>query len=103
MVVPAKASKMIGLIGLSWALATSSAEAFTASKVWYEVLPTQVIRVHVSYTIPDLKEFRESYAEFRNKKAADAFYWDLLRGADFYPGDTSQRRFIQQPLKPDPW
>ena len=91
------------MVAMACTFTGPGAAAFTASKVWYEVLPTRVIRVHVGYTIPDLKEFRESYAEFYNKKEADAFYWDLLRGADFFPGDTAQRRFVQQPLQPDPW
>ena len=94
----------LSFAAVAWLLSGAvPAQAFTASKVWFEALPTGIYRINVSYTVPELKEFRESYAEFRRKADAEAFYWDLLRGADFFPGDPAQRRFVQQPQVPDPW
>jgi hypothetical protein len=84
-------------------LASPRASAYTANKVWFEFRPEGIYRVHVGYTVPELKEFRESYVEFRKKKDAEKFYWDLVRGADFYPPDPMARRFVNQPLVPDPW
>ena len=80
-----------------------SAAAFTANKVWFEFRPTGIFRVHVGYTVPELKEFRESVVEFTKKSEAERFYWDLVRGADFYPPDPGARRFVSQPAKPEPW
>jgi len=82
---------------------SSTAEAYTANKVWFEFLPTGKYRVHVSYTIPELKEFRESYVEFRKKTEAEAYYWDLLRGVDFYLPLATDRRSLNPPMKPEPW
>jgi hypothetical protein len=91
------------LIASAILAASGTAQAYSANKVWYEVRPSGVIRVNVGYTIPELKEYRESYVEFRKKKEAEAFYWDLVRGADFYPQDPAARRFNAPPSKPDPW
>jgi len=85
---------------LLWA---SSAHAYTANKVWFEFRRGGVYRVYVSYTVPALKEFRESYVDFRSKKKAESFYWDLIRGADFYPPQADERRFVNQPLEPSRW
>ena len=84
----------------SWA---GQASAYTANKVWFEFLPTGIYRVHVNFTVPELKEFRESYVEFTKKKEAEKYYFDLVRGADFYPPDPKSRRFVAPPAKPDPW
>ncbi len=87
---------------LSMALAAPAA-AYTANKVWFEFRPSGIYRVYVSYTVPELKEFREAYTEFRVKKDAEAFYWDLVKGADFYLPAPGARRFLNQPLQPSPW
>ncbi len=84
-------------------LASSRAFAFAANKVWFEFRPEGIYRVYVNYTVPELKEFRESYVEFRKKKDAERFYWDLVKGADFYPEDPATRRFNAPSLKPEPW
>ena len=76
---------------------------YTANKVWFEFRPEGIYRVYVNYTVPELKEFRESYVEFVSKKNAQRFYFDLVRGADFYPPDPKERRFLNQPMEPDPW
>lgn len=90
-----------GLVALS--LNASTASAYTANKVWFEFVNKGIFRVHVNYTVPELKERRESYVEFVQKKDAENFYWDMVRGADFYPPDPKLRRFVSQPMSPDPW
>ncbi len=79
------------------------AEAYTASRVWFEFHPGGKYRVVVKYTVPELKEFRESYVEFTNRKKAEKYYWDLVKGADFFPPKADERRFIQNPKSPLPW
>jgi hypothetical protein len=77
--------------------------AYTANKVWFEFHPTGIYRVYVNYTVPELKEFREAYVEFTKKSEAEAFYWDMIKGADFYLPAPGSRRFLSNPLSPDPW
>lgn len=84
-------------------IACSYALAYTASKVWFEFRPNGVYRVYVTYTVPELKEVRESYVQFTKKQEAEEFYWNLVRGADFYPRDPKATKFVNSPLKPDPW
>ncbi len=79
------------------------AQAYSANKVWFEFRPNGRYRVVVNYTIPALKEFRESMVEFTSKKEAERFYWALVRGADFYPPAAEKFRFTEVPAKPDPW
>lgn len=90
---------MLGLLGLT----SASAEAYTANKVAFEFLQNGGYRVTVHYTVPELKEFRESYVLFKQKKVAEAFYWKLVRGADFYPDDPKLIRFVPPKVKPTPW
>lgn len=101
--------KKIGL-GALWSslllvccLVSTRASAYTANKIWFEFRPGGIYRVHVNYTVPELKEFREHYIEFRKKKDAEKYYWDLVKGADFFPPDPTTRRFVSQELQPDPW
>lgn len=89
------------LLGL--VLAPTPAGAYTANKVWFEFHPTGIYRVVINYTVPELKEYREAYVEFRQKKAAEKFYWDLIRGADFYPTQPKLRRFTAPPAQGSPW
>jgi hypothetical protein len=84
-------------------LAASPASAYTANQVRFEFRPDGLFRVHVAYTIPELKELRESYAEFTSRKAAEAFYWALLKGADFYHPDPKALKFKNQPQEFQPW
>ncbi len=77
---------------------------FTANKVWFEFREDgRGYRVHVNYTVPELREFREVYVDFNQKKEAERFYWDLVRGADFYLPNPKRRRFVNRPPEPDPW
>jgi hypothetical protein len=82
---------------------SSQAFAYTANKVWFEFKPHGGYRVYVNYTIPELKEYREAYVDFTRKKEAEKYYWELVRGAEFYPGDGPAREFKQQPLEPSAW
>jgi hypothetical protein len=77
--------------------------AYTANKVWFEFLANGRYRVNVSYTVPEIKELREAHVEFLKKSEAEALYWDLVKGADFFPPSATERRFSQQPLSPEPW
>lgn len=96
-----KAAWFGALIGL--ALASASAQAYTANKVAFEFMQNGRYRVTVNYTVPELKEFRESYVLFKKKKEAEAFYWKLVRGADFYPENPQLVRFIPPKSQPTPW
>lgn len=77
--------------------------AYTASKVSFEARPNGIYRVYVTYTVPALKEVRESFVEFRSRRDAEQFYYDLLSGADFYHTDPARREFRQNPRQPVPW
>ncbi len=88
------------LILLFWC--SPPASAYTANKVWFEFHPNKY-RVVVNYTVPELKEFRQAYVEFVSKKKAEAFYWALVKGADFYPPDPKSQRYLANPSSPSPW
>ena len=88
---------------MAFLMSETEALGYTASKVWFEFLQGGRYRVTVAYTVPELKEFRESYVEFVQKKVAEKYYWDLVRGADFFPADPANLRFIKPPSVPDPW
>lgn len=92
-----------GLCIFGMILCAAQAFGYRANKVWFEFRPSGLYRVHVNYTVPELKEFRESVVEFRSKEKAERFYFDLIRGADFYPPDPKARRFQGNPRKPRPW
>ncbi len=77
--------------------------SYTASKVAFEARPTGIFRVYVTYTVPALKEVRESFVEFTNRKEAESFYYDLLNGADFYHTGPKRREFKQSARQPRPW
>lgn len=96
----------IFLVGaLVLGLWTGVAQAYTANKVWFEFRPGGIYRVHVNYTVPELKEFRNSFVEFRNRKKAEKYYWDLVKGGDFYNPSPESIRFVNTPadVAPDPW
>ncbi len=77
--------------------------AFTANKVWFDFLDRGRYRVTVNYTVPALKEFRESAVIFVKKGDAEKFYWAIVRGADFYPDDPKLTRYNAPKLQPTPW
>ena len=76
--------------------------AYTANKVWFEFRDNGRYRVYVNYTVPELKEFRESWIDFTKKKEAEKFYWALVRGGDFYPPSPDNSVF-KRVVKPRPW
>jgi hypothetical protein len=78
-------------------------EAYTANKVFFEFRKNGTFRIYVNYTVPELKEYRSAYVTFDNKKAAEKFYFDLLRGADFHPRKPADRTFVSPVLEPAPW
>lgn len=84
-------------------LSYGRAYAYTANKVWMEFRTNGRYRVYVNYTVPALKEFREVYVEFDRKKTAERYYFDLVRGADFYIPDANARQFVNQAQTTDPW
>lgn len=79
------------------------ARALTANQVAFEFRPNGKYRIYLYYTVPALKEFREAYIEFISRKKAEKFYFDVLRGADFYLEDPEQVTFVNKPLEPQPW
>ncbi len=81
---------------------STSAFALTANKVHFEIHPT-FFRVKIQYTLPELKEFREVEYETTSYKKANAFYWKVVRGAEFEIGSPDQVRFINPTKTPDPW
>lgn len=91
------------LLCLCSSLWTARAEAHSANMVWFEFMDDGRYKVVIGYTIPELKEFRESYVIFHSKKEAERFYWDLVRGADFYPSHPKSLRFEQPKRQPTPW
>jgi hypothetical protein len=78
-------------------------DAYTANKVWFMFKPEGGYRVYVNYTVPELKEYREVQVNFTSKKAAESYYWNLIRGADFYLPDSETIRFSNQVMEPEPW
>jgi hypothetical protein len=77
--------------------------AHSANMVWFEFMDDGRYKVIVGYTVPELKEFRESYVIFRSKQKAERYYWALVRGADFYPSNPESIRFQNPKLQPRPW
>lgn len=82
---------------------SGTGKAFVASKVYFTFLPNGTYRVSAVYTVPELREARESHALFRSKKKAEAYYWKLVRGADFYPGDAESAKFNNRIPQPEAW
>lgn len=96
-------SKKCTLLLLIWFYSASEAFAYTANQVAFEFLPNGRYRVYLYYTVPALKEFRESYVEFANRAKAEKFYFDVLRGADFFLDNKAETQFVNEPLAPNPW
>ncbi len=91
-------------MGICLALSLSSyAQAYTANKVLFEFMHSGGYRVTVGYTVPALKEYREAYVLFHKKKDAEAYYWKLIKGADFFPNDPQNIRYVPNKREPDPW
>ena len=91
------------LVSLLCFLNSDLAKAYTANQVTFQFLDNGRFRVNLYYTVPALKEFREANVEFEERKKAEAFYFDVLRGADFYLEDEPETKFVNEPLAPSPW
>jgi hypothetical protein len=91
------------LIGAMLFLGATPGAAYTANQVAFEFRPNGIYRVYLYYTVPALKEFRESVVEFTSRKKAEKFYFEVLRGADFYIDDKAATQFVNEPLAPSPW
>ena len=77
--------------------------SYTASKAWVEVLPAGIYRVHIAYTVPELKERRQAMVEFSDPQAATTYYLDLIRGADFTLPSPDDRQFKVPKKFAKPW
>ena len=99
-----KSLQLLSLFTICFVLVTGELLAHSANKVWMELRANGRFRVWLNYTVPELKEKRESYVEFSSKKEAEKFFFDIVRGADFFSGDASARSFRNQELlKSVPW
>jgi hypothetical protein len=98
-----KQSAVVFILFCNFVINSAPAAAFTANKVWFEFKKNGIYRVYVNYTVPELKEFRESYVDFRSKKKAEKYYFDLVRGANFYQPHAKDREFKNQDLIPVAW
>ncbi len=93
------------LLAVTW-ISTFSATTllgYSANKVWMEFRDNGRYRVYVNYTVPELREFREVWVEFAKKKEAERYYFDLVRGADFFMPEAKLRSFQEKPAQPTPW
>lgn len=95
-----KKNAIYSLILFLW---PSMAMAYTANQVSFEFRPQGIYRVYLYYTAPALKEYREATVEFVSRQKAEKFYYDVLRGADFYINDQGKTEFTNEPLAPKPW
>ncbi len=94
---------MRALVFIFCIVSNSLGFGYTANYVHFEFLDNGRYRVKAFYTVPELREFRESYVDFSTKKAAEKFYFDLLKGADFYHPDPSKVEFKNTSITPEPW
>lgn len=79
----------------------SSSYAYTANKAWMEFRANGEYRVFVEYTVIEIKELRTVYIDFKTKKEAENFYFNLLKGADFYLSDSSIK--FSSSSEEEPW
>ncbi len=84
-------------------LAADCSFGYTANQVSFEFRQGGTYRVNLYYTIPALKEFREAYIDFRDRKQAERFYFDVVKGADFYVDSQGQVDFNNSQTSPSPW
>lgn len=76
---------------------------YTANQVSFEFRQGGTYRVNLYYTVPALKEFREAYIEFKDRKQAETFYFNVVKGADFYVDSQGQVDFNNSQMSPSPW
>lgn len=88
---------MTSFLGLS-----SKAYALRANKVWFEYHPV-FFRVYIEYTLPNIRELRSAYAEFRSFQKAKDFYWKVVQGGEFFLDDPQIVRYPPTTNEADPW
>jgi hypothetical protein len=93
---------LVGVI-LGTLLLPTRTYAYTANQASFEFLATGAYRVNLYYTVPSLREFREASIEFGERKQAEKFYFDVIRGADFYVNAQGDVEFNNGQLTPNPW
>lgn len=93
----------LGALLVATCLLSETAYGLAANKVWFKVLAPGRYRVYVNVTIPELKQYREYHVDFRSFRKASAFFWELVKGADFYPPDKNRNRFQRTPEGYKPW
>ncbi len=101
---PQSLIKLSGLV-LSLLLGSIPTEvsAYSANKIFREIMEDGRIRISVQYTVPALKELRYAHAIFTKTKEADTFYWHLVQGGEFSVNGPAQLRFIPAKKEPTPW
>lgn len=90
------AALVLGLMGAPGPM-ESRAYGLAANKVWFKTLAPGRYRVYVNVTIPELKQFREYHVDFRSYRKASAFFWQAVKGADFYPPNQKKTRYSTSP------
>ncbi len=97
-------AKMTALFVLAFLAFSQNSFSLAASWVDFEYRDENIFRVKVVYTVPELKEVREVWVDFADKKKAEAYYFDLAKGADFYFPNAKDRGFAQKvKTSPNPW
>jgi len=93
---------LAALLGVSLT-SSSPCFAYTANQVTFEFRSNGTYRVNLFYTVPALREFREASINFTNRQKAEKFYFDVVRGADFYVDPSGAIEFNNNQLSPIPW
>lgn len=96
---------VLAFLLVGWVLQPRPVRAYTANKVWFTFLDDGSMRIRIRYTVPELKELRESTIRFTSRRLAESAYWKLIRGANFYLSDAEtgirfDRNTVEQPI---PW
>lgn len=97
------AKSLVLLLMLGVSLVGERALGYTANQVSFEFRQGGTFRVNLYYTVPALKEFREAYIDFNDRKQAERFYFDVVKGADFYVDSQGQVDFNNSQTSPSPW
>jgi len=76
--------------------------SYSADRIWFE-FRKKTYRVHILYTIPELRQFRHIYVDFYRKKKAEKFFSEAVQGIDYYLQNSRLKRFLNQSNIPQPW
>ena len=97
------AKSLVLVLSLGFSLVGECALGYTANQVSFEFRQGGTYRVNLYYTVPALKEFREAYIDFNDRKQAETFYFDVIKGADFYVDSQGRVDFNNSQTSPSPW